>query len=181
MVRTLPSLSGKSQTTGFVKLVNIMETLWYFIIFGSASVYSRDIYNSINWDPRNPMWVFWFLCRCVRFWKGYLRIFTTNLKLNGCSKYTRKEKVFCDSACFLGGQNQPVVFHCPEHEVTWIDPFRITFGLFFKASPGAHPFIWKLVVIHMQMKTSFYMKRWAPGLALKKRPKVIRKWPIRLF
>ena len=30
----------------------------------------------------------------------------------------------------------------------------------------------------MQMKTTFHMKRWAPGLALKKRPKVIRKWPI---
>ena len=41
-----------------------------------------------------------------------------------------------------------------------------------------HFFIWKLVFIHMQMKTNFHMKRWAPGLALKKRPKVIRKWPI---
>ena len=60
-----------------------------------------------------------------------------------------------------------------------IDHFRITFGLFFKASLGAHPFIWKLVLIHMQMKTNFHMKRWAPGLALKKRPKVIRKWPIK--
>ena len=28
------------------------------------------------------------------------------------------------------------------------------------------------------MKTNFHMKRWAPGLALKKKPKVIRKWPI---
>ena len=59
-----------------------------------------------------------------------------------------------------------------------IGHFRLTFGLFFKASPGAHPFIWKLVFIHMQMKTNFHMKRWAPGLALKKGPKVIRKWPI---
>ena len=58
-----------------------------------------------------------------------------------------------------------------------VDHFRIT-GLFFKASPGAHPFIWKLILIHMQMKTNFHMKGWAPGLALKKRPKVIRKWPI---
>ena len=62
--------------------------------------------------------------------------------------------------------------------IKWIGHFRITLGLFFKASPGAHPFIWKLVLIHMQMKTNFHMKRWAPGLALKKRPKVIRKWPI---
>ena len=30
----------------------------------------------------------------------------------------------------------------------------------------------------MQMKTNFHMKRWAPGLAMKKRPQVIRKWPI---
>ena len=40
-----------------------------------------------------------------------------------------------------------------------IDHFRITFGLFFKASLGAHPFIGKLVLIHMQMKTNFHMKR----------------------
>ena len=26
-------------------------------------------------------------------------------------------------------------------------------------------------------ETNFHMKRWEPGLALKKRPKVIRKWP----
>ena len=37
--------------------------------------------------------------------------------------------------------------------------------------------IWKLVFIHVQMKTNFHMKGWTPGLALKKRPKVIRKWP----
>ena len=64
---------------------------------------------------------------------------------------------------------------------TWqisIGHFQITFGLFFKASPGAHLFIWKLAFIHMQMKTNFRMERWAPRLALKKRPKVIRKWPI---
>ena len=30
----------------------------------------------------------------------------------------------------------------------------------------------------MWMETNFHMKRWAPGLALKKRPKVIQKWPI---
>ena len=30
----------------------------------------------------------------------------------------------------------------------------------------------------MQMKTNFDKKECAPGLALKKRPKVIRKWPI---
>ena len=33
-----------------------------------------------------------------------------------------------------------------------IGHFRIIVSLFFKASPGAHPFIWKLVFIHMQMK-----------------------------
>ena len=61
-----------------------------------------------------------------------------------------------------------------------IGHFQITFDLFFKASPGAHPFIWKLIFICMWMKANFYMKRWTPGLALKKRPKVIRKWFIGL-
>ena len=28
------------------------------------------------------------------------------------------------------------------------------------------------------MKSHFHMKRWAPDLALRKRLKVIRKWPI---
>ena len=30
----------------------------------------------------------------------------------------------------------------------------------------------------MQMKTNFHMKGCAPGLALKKRPRIIRKWAI---
>ena len=60
-----------------------------------------------------------------------------------------------------------------------IGHLRITFGLLLKASLGAHPFIWKLVFIHMQMKTNFHMKEWAPGLALRKRPKVMRKWSIK--
>ena len=37
-----------------------MKTFGYFIIFGLASVYGRDVYTSINWDPRNPLWVFGF-------------------------------------------------------------------------------------------------------------------------
>ena len=40
-----------------------------------------------------------------------------------------------------------------------IGHFRITSGLFFKASPGAHSFIRKLVFIHIQLKTNFHMKR----------------------
>ena len=59
-----------------------------------------------------------------------------------------------------------------------IGHLRITVSLFFKASRCAHSFIWKLVFICTWMKTNFHMKGWAPGLALKKRPKVIRKWPI---
>ena len=62
--------------------------------------------------------------------------------------------------------------------VVLIGHFRITFGLFFKVSPGAHRFMCKLVFICMWMKTNFPMKGWAPRLVLKKRPKVIRKWPI---
>ena len=48
-------------------------------------------------------------------------------------------------------------------------PFPKSFGLFFKMSPAANPFF-----IHKQMKANFHMKRWAPGLALKKRPTVIQ-------
>ena len=61
----------------------------------------------------------------------------------------------------------------PLLHLTSIDNFRIAFSLLSKASPYAHPFVWKLVFIWMWIKTNFYMKRWAPGLALKKRPKVI--------
>ena len=72
--------------------------------------------------------------------------------------------------------------------ILWNSPighFRITFSLFLKASLGAHPFIWKWDFIHMEMnlicmwmKYHFHMKGWAPRLALAKRLKVIRKWPI---
>ena len=65
--------------------------------------------------------------------------------------------------------------------LVWIGHLRITIGLFFKASLGAHLFTSKLGFFHMQMKTNCHMKGWATGLALKNRPKVIRKWPIRMF
>ena len=39
----------------------------------------------------------------------------------------------------------------------------------------------KMSLIHMWMKSHFHMKRWAPRLALRKRLKVIRKWPINLL
>ena len=71
-----------------LKFVNIMKTLWYLIIFGSASVYSRDIYPSINWDPRNPMWVFGFWVVAYDFRRGF-----SNLKLNDYCQYKHKEKV----------------------------------------------------------------------------------------
>ena len=66
--------------------------------------------------------------------------------------------------------------------VSWwkkgIGHFQITFGLFFQASPRAYPFIWKLVFIHLKKKNNFHIKGQAPDLALKKRPKLIRKWLI---
>ena len=62
--------------------------------------------------------------------------------------------------------------HVCSCHLRWIAHFRITFGLFFKASPDAHLFMWKLVLIHMQMKTNFQIKKWAPGLALKKRLRI---------
>ena len=66
----------------------------------------------------------------------------------------------------------------PRFKEDTIGHFWISFGLSFKASPGAHLFTWKLVFICMWMKTNFHVKGWAPRLALKKRPKVIRKWSI---
>ena len=60
----------RAKLQALFKLVNIMKTIWYFIIFGSASVYSRDIYTSINWDPRNPMWVFGFCVDAYDFRRG---------------------------------------------------------------------------------------------------------------
>ena len=65
-----------------------------------------------------------------------------------------------------------------------IGHFRITSGLVFEPSLGAHPFICKSIFIHTQIKLIFmwmkidlHIKRWAPRLALKKRHEVIRKWP----
>ena len=49
-------------------------------------------------------------------------------------------------------------FGCQQLRINWylqirvIRHFRITFGLLLKASPGAHPFLWKYVFIHMQFK-----------------------------
>ena len=63
-------------------------------------------------------------------------------------------------------------------KVEIIGQSRIPFGLIFIASPGAHLFILRFVFICMWMKTNFHAEGRAPGLALKKRPKVIRKWPI---
>ena len=70
-------------------------------------------------------------------------------------------------------------------DVYAIGHYRITLGLFFKESPGAHPFICKSIFIHTQIKLIFmwmkidlHMEGCAPRLALKKRPEVIRKWPM---
>ena len=64
--------------------------------------------------------------------------------------------------------------------------FRITSGLILEASLGAHLFICKSIFIHMKMslicvwmKIDLHMKGWAPRLASKTRPEIIRKWPIR--
>lgn len=44
----------------------------------------------------------------------------------------------------------------PNHNKELIGHFLIIFGFFFKASPGAHTFVWKLVFTHMQLKTNFH-------------------------
>ena len=56
---------------GQFKFVNIMKTFGYIIIFSLTSVYSRDVYTSINWDPRNPMWVFGFRVVAYDFRRGF--------------------------------------------------------------------------------------------------------------
>ena len=48
----------------------------------------------------------------------------------------------------------------------------------FESESWCSPFMRKLVFIHMQMTTNFHM---APGLALKNRQTVLRKWPIAFF
>jgi len=73
-----------------------MKILWYFIIFGSANVYSRDIYTSINWDPRNP-------------------IFKADGK--NCGPGPRQLKVRLDSQIYLVCPNLPTVLQQREHDV----------------------------------------------------------------
>ncbi|XP_044164745.1 uncharacterized protein LOC122947298 [Acropora millepora] len=73
-----------------------MKTLWYFIIFGLASVYSRDIYTSINWDPRNP-------------------IFKADGK--NCGHGPRQLKVRLNSQIYLVCPNLPTVLQQRGHDV----------------------------------------------------------------
>ncbi|XP_044164739.1 uncharacterized protein LOC114965605 isoform X2 [Acropora millepora] len=73
-----------------------MKTLWYLIIFGLASVYSRDIYSSINWDPRNPIF-----------------------KADGtnCGPGPRQLKVRLNSQIYLVCPNLPTVLQQRGHDV----------------------------------------------------------------
>ena len=48
----------------------------------------------------------------------------------------------------------------------------------FQNESWCSPFHMKITFYSHANETNFHMKRWAPRLALKKRPKVIRKWPI---
>ncbi|XP_067026862.1 uncharacterized protein [Acropora muricata] len=73
-----------------------MKTLWYFIVFGLASVCSRDIYTSINWDPRNP-------------------IFKADGK--NCGPGPRQLKVRLNSQIYLVCPNLPTVLQQRGHDV----------------------------------------------------------------
>ncbi|XP_067028752.1 uncharacterized protein [Acropora muricata] len=86
---------GENPVKALFKLVNIMTTLWYFT-FGSASVYSRDIYTSINWDPRNP-------------------IFKADGK--NCGPGPRQLKVRLNSQIYLVCPNLPTVLQQRGHDV----------------------------------------------------------------
>jgi len=50
---------------------------------------------------------------------------------------------------------QSNTWHC---KIITIAHFRVVLYLFFKASPGAHPFMWKWPFIHMQIKLIFIWK-----------------------
>ena len=55
--------------------------------------------------------------------------------------------------------------------------FRVALSLPIKAKRGARPFM-KMSLICILMKPHFHYKRGARRFALRKRLKVIRKWPI---
>ena len=57
-------------------------------------------------------------------------------------------------------------------------PFPNYLWPLFQSESWCSSFHMKMCFICMWMKTNFHMKGWAPRLALKKRPKVIRKWSI---
>ena len=64
-------------------------------------------------------------------------------------------------------------------------PFPNYLRPLFQSESRCSSFIFKSIFIHMKMslicalmKIDLHTKVWAPGLALKKKPEVIRKWPI---
>ena len=149
------------------------------------------VWFRITWGY-NPLWLKFLLMRpCSEnstITKSFvIPVFLLFYFVMNKDKKRREKKKHCEkmkiqrghfatrTKCFFNSCKQTCTFrNILKHQL--IGHFRITFGLFFKASPGAHLFIWKLVFICMWMKTNFHMKGWAPGLALKKRPRV--KWPI---
>ena len=57
-------------------------------------------------------------------------------------------------------------------------PFPSCLKPFYQSEAWCTTIHMKMSLIYMWMKSHFHMKRWAPRLALRKRLKVIRKWPI---
>ena len=66
------------------------------------------------------------------------------------------------------------------HSVLRIGHFRVSKTLTLKTRPSARPFLWKMSLICMKIKTHFRKNGFALGLVLKQRPAASRKWPIGL-
>jgi len=68
-------------------------------------------------------------------------------------------------------------------KVHWQDPklvghFQVHLSLHFKARLSAKSSLWKSVFIHIEIRTNYQNKNFALRLALKKRQRGTRKWPI---
>ena len=174
---------------------NFFRLFWLFVLFFmSFCSYAVFTTFSLQWETR-----------CMRIAKGSRelpwRCVSLNSKMrtlwaNICESWGRKYAHATHIVIrhefwtpFWHKQMSKRYHFIPSVETAWIllslptkvdwknsiGHFRIRFGLFLKTSPDAKLITWKLVCICMWMKTNFHVKELAPGLALKKRPKVIEK------
>ena len=68
-----PVVGRRGHRNVFVSILTIPS---HFIIHGSASVYCHDIFDQL--EPSQSEVSMWFLSRCIRFLKGFLKVFIRN-------------------------------------------------------------------------------------------------------